>query len=129
VKLPITFVDLLNLVDDKIKYIYEYTPVFHLQNKYDRSGVLHTPNDDDDDDFPILFYWRNRQKIPATPFSVLPQAEDFNEEYANEMQLKQICLIAANGDVALSKRFYEDTDILEVYDFYILVSAYSINKN
>ena len=122
--------DLLDLVDDKIKYIYEYTPVFHLQNKYDSRMADNYPLSagDDDNNTPILFYWRNRQKIPATPFSVLPQKEDFNEEYATEMQLKQICLIAANGDVALSKRFYEDTDILEVYDFYILTQSYNINK-
>ena len=117
--------DLLSHVDEKIRYIYEYAPVFHIQNKYSDASKY----SDDEDDTPILFYWNNGEKIPATPFSLLPQSEHFGEIYASEMQLKQVCLIAANGDVALSKRFYEDTDILEVYDFYVLVSSYTVNKN
>ena len=122
--------DLLSHVDEKIRYIYEYAPVFHIQNKYDSRLADNYPlYAGDEDNTPLLFYWNNGEKIPATPFSLLPQSEHFGEIYASEMQLKQVCLIAANGDVALSKRFYEETDILEVYDFYVLVSSYTVNKN
>jgi hypothetical protein len=117
-------VNLLNLVDDKIKYLYEFTPCFHIRSKYENADKY----GDNGDDTPILFYWNNGEKVPATPFSLLPQSDFFDDFYAYEMQLKQICLLAANGDVALSMRFYEDTDILEVYDFYILTQSYNINK-
>ena len=88
------------------------TPLFNIQ--YD--GQHNTEIEKQ-----YVFIDGKRQDINR--FNLLPQRDWFSETEHSEWYNKMICFIAANRDVRLQFDFYENTDFLEVFKQYIIVSA------